>query len=141
MSTESTPQQIIFQQFDEAAVEGWVPGEIEYRQVGKTGEASMRAYSPDDSLSYPDLGGFAFSKAMRALRSAMAQPGTGAWFSAEIKLTGEGGFTMDVDYDSEPAWKVPIVAETYVEEQELFPRDDENQPEWYRQKLREAGQG
>ena len=77
MSTQSTPQQIIFQQFDEAAVEGWVRGEIEYRGVGKTGEASMRAYLAGrlDLVSRPR--GIAFSMAMRALRSAMAQPGTG----------------------------------------------------------------
>ena len=138
MNGEVSPQQLIFDAFDKAAADGWVRGEIEYRRVGKTGEASIRAYAADGTVSYPDVGGLAFSKAMRNLRSAMAQPGTGAWFSATIKLTPDGGFAMDVDYDREPQWKVPVVAETYVEEQELFPRDEENQPEWYRAKLREG---
>ena len=56
----------------------------------------------------------------------------------ETSIFLDGGFAMDVDYDREPQWKVPVVAETYVEEQELFPRDEENQPEWYRAKLREG---
>lgn len=45
---------------------------------------------------------------------------------------------MDVDYDNEPDWKIPVVPATYAEEQEQFPRDLEHQPEWYQQKLREA---
>lgn len=132
MTAETSPQQVIFDEFRRAAAPGWVRGEIEYRRVGKTGEASIRAYDVDDNVSYPDLGGLSFRRAMRSLRSSMAQPGSGTWFTASIVLTPEGGFSMEADYDNEPAWKVPVVALTYAEEQELFPRDEANQPEWYK---------
>jgi hypothetical protein len=129
---------VIFDEFVRAAGPGWVRGEIRYRMVGKIAETDLFAYDSDGDLSYPDLGGFALDRAVREIRSQMAQPSSGAWFSAKIELTPDGGFSMDADYDDEPEWDVPVVAETYLEEQELFPRDEANQPDWYRQKLQEA---
>lgn len=132
---------MIFDEFARGAVPGWAQGEIRYRQVGKLGEAELLAYDGDGRLSYPDVGGLAWHRAVREIRSQMAQPGSGAWLSATIRLTSDGGFSMDANYDDEPAWRIPAVAGTYAEEQELFPRDEAHQPDWYRAKLREASQG
>lgn len=130
-------QQTIFSEFARNVPGPWVRGEIAYRRAGRTAEATMRALA-EDGGEMSVSGGMKLTKAIRALREEMAQPGAGAWLSAAITLTPNGQFTMDVDYDNEPAWKIPIVADTYAEEQQLFPRDEEHQPEWFKQKLRIA---
>ena len=141
MSTETTPQQAIFNEFSSAAECGWVRGEILYRMSGRMAEAEFEAVDAEGGVSYPDVSGTALFKAIEELRRAMAGPGTGAWMSATIALASAGGFSLDADFDNEPAWDVPVVAETYAEEQDLFPRDEQNQPDWYRQKVREANKG
>lgn len=136
---EARPEGIIYREFDRVAGAGWQTGTLIYRLAGKVGESSATAKHYDGRTTHPVIDGFAMDEAVEALRAAMARPGTGAWFTATIHLTVNGSFSMDVDYDNEPDWRIPVVPATYGEEQEQFPRDREHQPEWYQQKLREAG--
>lgn len=91
-----------------------------------------------DSHPDPDLD---LVEAVETIRQQLAQPGTGAWFSATFRFERSGKLTMDADYDHEPAWEMSPVPETYAEEQELFPRDIDHQPDWYQHKLRQAAAG
>ncbi|MGI4895826.1 MAG: hypothetical protein ACRYF3_12010 [Janthinobacterium lividum] len=72
------------------------------------------------------------------LRQALYQEGRGAWYSAKAVVTRDGGIIIDLDYDNEPQWHRPVVPLTYVRDLEMFPRDLEHQPEWLREKIREA---
>jgi hypothetical protein len=132
----SSPQQQIFEAFAAAAPTNWRTGRITYRMAGRTSEFSVSATDEDGTVSSPGVAGFELGDAVEELRERMAQPGKGAWLSATIELEASGRISIDVDYDGEPAWDAPVVDETYVEEQELHPRDDEFQPPWYRDKLR-----
>jgi hypothetical protein len=137
-SDGESPEMVIFRAFAQAATPGWVRGEIDIRYAGKTAERSARAFDGSGNVSYPRIRGFELGNAAKELRDRFAQAGSGAWFSVRINLTADGGFSLDADYDNEPAWKTPTDSGHYVEEQERYPRDFAHQPEWYRQKLAEA---
>ncbi len=53
-------------------------------------------------------------------------------------MTPEGGATAEYNYDSEPEWDVPIDPIAYVTDQEKFPRHEEHQPDWLKQRLAEG---
>lgn len=132
-------QQQIFTAFAAAAPANWQAGRITYRMAGRTSEFSASATEADGKVSFVNVSGFELGDVIEELREVMAQPSKGAWLSATVELQASGQITIDVDYDTEPAWDVDVVAETYVEEQQLHPRDPELQPAWYRERLRVAG--
>jgi hypothetical protein len=65
-----------------------------------------------------------------ALRRKMYQPGKGTWLTASISVTSDGHFATDFDYETEPAWSMPVDAGIYAAELAEFPRDDV--PAWMR---------
>ena len=67
----------------------------------------------------------------------MYQPGAGTWFTFALDITSDGRAQSSFDYDNEP--EIPEADPTvYLTDQEKFPRDVENQPDWYRGRLAEA---
>ena len=140
MSDASGPsdEQRIFDEFAAAAEDGWVSGEIRVLEAGKQAEYRLVAFHADGRKSFPNPQGFALEDAIDNIRTRLYQTGRGAWFSAVFRLEPNGRFTADFDYDSEPPWDIPVVDATYLEEQQLFPRDEQHQPDWYRQKLDRA---
>lgn len=77
--------------------------------------------------------------ALEALRAAHYREGTGTWFSAQIVVTKDGGATAKYNYDDEPDWgEAPVDSLAYVDDQEVFPRREEKQPEWLKLKLAEG---
>lgn len=121
-----------------AAPLGWVELRRVQVQVGKTGQAFHRAVltngEEDGRWSAP----MAVGKALRELRSLMYRPGKGAWYTAVCTVTSSGEVSFDVD-DDEPQWDIDVVPETYAEDLEMFPRDEEHRPAWLQEKLRLAG--
>ncbi|AUN38793.1 hypothetical protein [Tsukamurella tyrosinosolvens] len=71
------------------------------------------------------------------LRAAMYQQGLGTWFSAVIRVNRSGAVDAEFNYDDEPDWNTvdPIA---YLTDQEAFPRDRENQPQWLQEKVAEG---
>jgi hypothetical protein len=132
-------QQTIFTEVAQVAPAGWTTAEIAYRRAGKTAEHVLVIHLADGTTTSPGVQGFAFSKAMKELRKRTYQRDRGAWFTATVTLSAQGRLSMDLDYDGEPAWLTPVVAGTYAEEQEQYPRDADHQPAWYAAKLQEAG--
>ncbi|RZU11056.1 uncharacterized protein DUF600 [Kribbella rubisoli] len=65
-----------------------------------------------------------------ALRREMYQSGRGTWLTASISVTSDGHFATDFDYETEPAWSMPVDAGIYAAELAEFPRDDV--PAWMR---------
>ncbi|MBS4102571.1 hypothetical protein [Tsukamurella paurometabola] len=72
------------------------------------------------------------------LRAAMYQEGLGTWFSAVIRVDREGSFDATFNYDDEPEWDAPVDPIVYLTDQETFPRDVENQPQWLQEKIAEG---
>ncbi|MFS0702229.1 hypothetical protein AB6N24_19830 [Cellulomonas sp. 179-A 4D5 NHS] len=72
------------------------------------------------------------------LREVMYVPSAGTWFGVEIEITADGRTQTRFHHDDEPAWLLPPDDETYVDDLEKYPRDEENQPEWLRQKVARA---
>jgi len=72
------------------------------------------------------------------LREVMYRPGAGTWFSAVIEVTADGAMTSRFNYDDEPEWTAPVSPIAYVSDQERFPRDEANQPEWLKERLAEG---
>ncbi len=68
----------------------------------------------------------------------MYPPGKGAGYTAACTIRGDGGTPFDFHDDSQPEWQVHVAPGSYVEDSQLFPRDDEHHPEWLKHKVREA---
>jgi hypothetical protein len=131
--------QRIGQAMIEAAPPDWVRLAMHYRQAATTGQSKSTVTKSDGSTTWLHGLPTDMDEAFWELRGALYQEGKGAWYSAEAVVTRDGRITIDVDYDSEPQWFRPVVPLTYVEDLEMFPRDLEHQPEWLREKIREAG--
>ncbi|MBI9115114.1 hypothetical protein [Sanguibacter suaedae] len=123
--------------FVSAAPDGWRTGEMLFVQVGKTSEfqASARV---GDGLSVPFRVAPTTVRAFHKLRTSMAEPGRGAWFTARCQLEAPGKMKLDFDYDNEPEWSTPTSVGHYLEEWERHPRDPEHTPEWLAERLRQA---
>lgn len=74
------------------------------------------------------------------LRSEMYEEGKGSWFTARIVIDPPGRYSIEYDYDGEPAFKPALQADVYALDFEHFPRSEENTPDWLREKLTEAKQ-
>jgi hypothetical protein len=122
------------------APDGWVRATTRMYAVRPTGERHTEYQLQDGSTKVSHPEGLELTKAFIALREAMYQPGKGTWFAAELKLTREGHFSADFDYDLEPAWHGPAPsARGYADDLRKFRRDPEHIPGWLRAKLDEAG--
>ena len=76
------------------------------------------------------------------LREVMYSRGSGAWFSATFRVareaSGETSANAWFNYDEEPEWNFSVDPVQYAIDLEDFPRDEENIPDWLRERLSEA---
>jgi hypothetical protein len=114
-------------------------------QVG--GVAEILMYAQNDAGSWERLKRlreFVNSKALDDLHWACYTPGTGSWFTATVTVYRDGRVETDFDYDSDPratdpVMEIPLTPEALRREIEMFPRDEENWPEWFKTKRAEFG--
>jgi hypothetical protein len=109
-----------------------------------TNEQHIRAYNPGGKFLSPNgpfndaRGSYELSKAMKRLREASYREGSGTWFGVHVTVTASGSATVEYNYDDEPQWDAPVDPVVYVRDQEKFPRDEDRQPEWLKQRLAEG---
>jgi hypothetical protein len=74
---------------------------------------------------------------MYRLREVFHLPGSGAWYSIRIRVTGDGQFEADYDYEAEPRFRSgpAPAAEDFRRDTAWFTRDEEHTPFWLRNKL------
>lgn len=84
------------------------------------------------------LGGRFNSDLVRSLRKVMCEPEAGTWYSAIFAANPDGSLTSSFNCDEEPDWDAPVDPIAYVTDQEKFPRDEANQPDWLKQCLAEG---
>lgn len=79
---------------------------------------------------------------LRELREIMYSQGSGTWFSATFRVVreacGETSANAWFNYDEEPEWNFSVDPGQYAIDLEDFPRDEENIPDWLRERLSEA---
>jgi hypothetical protein len=121
------------------APSGWERLEMTCWQAARTGGSRKWATFPDGSTTWIRGVDMDFHDAVRELRRALYREGRGTWYTAEAVITRDGRIVFAFDVDGEPQWDAPVVPSTYVEDLKMFPRDLEHQPEWLREKVREAG--
>ncbi|MET0234701.1 MAG: TNT domain-containing protein [Kibdelosporangium sp.] len=116
-----------------AAPPEWQQVTVHYRAVGRYHEMTAELANENDeprpwSVS-PDLGAL-FGK----LRAGMYRDGRGTWFNARYQLDRPSSYNLEYDRE-EPEWDNPPPPPAFPDELQLFPRDEENIPEWLTRRL------
>ncbi len=117
----------------QAAPERWAQLSVEFREVGRYYEIAAELTDPDGRIepwSPPKEVAGQFAQ----LRGAMhGEPG-GTWFNARYTIERPSRYNLDFDR-AEPSWRMPPPMQAYHDELELFPRAEENVPEWLMRRL------
>lgn len=98
--------------------------------------ASFEAACMDGSTRVVVPPGRAISR-MDELRTVTYREGKGAWFTARLEIERSGRYSVEFDYDGEPAFVPPLAGSAYVQDLRRFPRSREHTPQWLRAKLAE----
>ncbi|OLF13601.1 hypothetical protein BU204_26525 [Actinophytocola xanthii] len=118
------------------APDNWEQLTVDYRAVGRYSEATGRVvYADGGSEAWtmpPDLQGL-FAR----LRGGMYRDGRGTWFNARYRLDHPSSYNLEYDRE-EPAWEKPPPPQAYPDDMRLFPRTEDNVPEWLRRRLAAA---
>lgn len=97
--------------------------------VGERHSGWIRSYH--DNRPYDNVAPAELYDQMIALRSELAEPGSGAFTYAKFVVEAGTGTRMTMRQDSrEPQLDPPYTAQDCTRELELFPRDDERTPTW-----------
>jgi hypothetical protein len=107
----------------------WAQVAVYFRAVGRYHEmtADLTVENDDEPRPWavpPDLAGL-FAK----LRAGMYREGRGTWFNARYQLDRPSSYNLEYDRD-EPHWNAPPPPPAFADELRIFPRDDENVPDW-----------
>jgi nicrotizing toxin Mtb-like protein len=118
------------------APDDWEQLTVDYRAVGRYAESTGQVTFTDGSAEPwempADLRGL-FAR----LRGGMYREGRGTWFNARYRLDHPSSYNLEYDRD-EPVWDLPPPPQAYPDDMRLFPRSDENVPEWLRRRLAAA---
>jgi hypothetical protein len=103
-----------------------------YRSAGFVGEDEVRVVDSGRGISPSISGGGRVGMAWHRLREVMAeQPGRGAWFTTTVRVSTDGRYSFDFDYDNEPDWHIRPLDETYMADLEKYPRPPDQIPAWH----------
>ena len=118
------------------APEDWEQLTVDYRAVGRYAESTGQVVYSDgaaESWTMPaDL-----QSLFARLRGGMYREGRGTWFNARYRLDHPSSYNLEYDRE-EPEWDLPPAPQAYPDDLRLFPRSDDNVPEWLRRRLATA---
>ncbi|WP_410668604.1 glycohydrolase toxin TNT-related protein [Amycolatopsis sp. cmx-4-68] len=111
-----------------AAPRDWRKVTAEYRAVGRyhelTGEIVTEDGTVHDWLATHDI-----ATLFGRLRGGMYRDGRGTWFNARYQLDHPSSYNLEYNRD-EPVWNLAPPPQAYSDELRMFPRTEENVPEW-----------
>jgi hypothetical protein len=125
----------VYRSMVRAAPPGWMTIELSITGLGASTDYRNASFAQDNSRTSLDLDADGMEAGMK-LREGMFRPGEGTWYMALLTVEPNGKYDVRYDYDSAPL--DPDFGETLddihdeaLEDQELFPRDQEHLPEWH----------
>ncbi|HET6499996.1 MAG TPA: TNT domain-containing protein [Amycolatopsis sp.] len=111
-----------------AAPPDWRRVSAQYRAVGRYHELTGEILTEDGTVrewtATHDIAAL-FGR----LRAGMYREGRGTWFNARYQLDHPSSYNLEYDRD-EPRWNLAAPPQAYADELRMFPRADENVPEW-----------
>jgi hypothetical protein len=125
----------VFRELIASAGGDWTSLELAVIGVGARTSFSAVATSRDGSQSTPRLSTDG-ARACVKLREVMYRPGGGTWYTARFTVDATQQCQVNYDYDSEPTdpdfeETVDDIRDELIEDQEMFPRDQEHLPGWH----------
>lgn len=107
---------------------------VKYSKIGRFGTLDgIALYNDSPSEKFLPSGRLMFTTAK--LRHSMATACTGTWFIATFRITPGAPMTVSFDYDSKPELPEEPDRRTYEDEQQSYPRSEENMPDWFKKGL------
>ncbi|GAB3762995.1 antitoxin YezG family protein [Microlunatus parietis] len=114
----------------QAGPPGWKNARLTISAVASLIRAKM-AYELDDGSLDTSTGIDGYTQlACGDLRTSMYREGSGTWYNATFTLTSDGRLETDFDYDN-PPFDGDYEAELLEDDQERYPRSQENLPAWH----------
>jgi hypothetical protein len=125
----------IFTEIQNATSRDSMKKELCVRGLASSMDISLSETMKDGSPATHHLGTRGARSCM-ALREMMYRPGKGAWYSARFTIDAQQACEVQYDYDSVPVDSdfgetLEDIRDELIEDQKLFPRDQENLPEWH----------
>ncbi|TCO65492.1 TNT domain-containing protein [Actinocrispum wychmicini] len=125
-----------------AAPTEWAQVTVHYRAVGRyhemTAELAVQAADHTDDAEPEEVRPWTVAPDLATLfarlRGGMYRDGRGTWFNARYQLDRPSSYNLEYDRD-EPRWTNPPPPPAFADELRIFPRDDENVPEWLARRL------
>lgn len=120
-----------------AAPRDWRRVTAEYRAVGRyhelTGEVVVADGSTEEWMATHDI-----ATLFGRLRAGMYREGRGTWFNARYQLDHPSSYNLEYDRD-EPQWDLAPPPQAYADELRMFPRSEENVPDWLMRRMSGLG--
>ena len=110
------------------APEDWEHIRTEFRATGRYFELSAEIVGADGAAR-AWTASHEIATSFAKLRAGMYREGRGTWFNARYQIDRPSSYNLEFDR-SEPQWRTPPPPPAYRDELHLFPRSDENVPEW-----------
>ncbi|MGA6163757.1 glycohydrolase toxin TNT-related protein [Amycolatopsis magusensis] len=120
-----------------AAPRDWQRVTAEYRAVGRYHELTGEIVTADgDSREW--VATHDIATLFGRLRGGMYRDGRGTWFNARYQLDHPSSYNLEYDRD-EPSWDLMPPPQAYADELRMFPRAEENIPEWLMRRMSGLG--
>ncbi|MGX7827519.1 glycohydrolase toxin TNT-related protein [Actinokineospora sp. 24-640] len=116
-----------------AAPADWASVEVAFRAIGRYTEVRGQVSFTDERTAEVPIAPEVVGLFVR-LRAGMYREGRGTWFNARYQLDRPAAYNLEYDRD-EPRWQNPPPPPAFVDELRMFPREDENVPEWLTRRL------
>ncbi|WP_243770171.1 TNT domain-containing protein [Amycolatopsis acidicola] len=120
-----------------AAPRDWRRVTAQYRAVGRYHELTGEVLNEDGSVS-EWMATHDIATLFGRLRGGMYREGRGTWFNARYQLDHPSSYNLEYDRD-EPRWDLQPPPQAYADELRMFPRSEENIPEWLMRRMSGLG--
>ncbi|UUV35401.1 glycohydrolase toxin TNT-related protein [Amycolatopsis roodepoortensis] len=111
-----------------AAPRDWRKVTAEYRAVGRYHEMTGEIIT-EDGTSHEWVATHDIATLFGRLRAGMYRDGRGTWFNARYQLDHPSSYNLEYNRD-EPQWRLAPPPQALSDELRMFPRSEENVPEW-----------
>jgi hypothetical protein len=125
----------IYRSMVRAAPRGWKIIKLSISGLGANTDYRNASFAQDGSRTSLGIDSTGTEAGAR-LREVMFLPGKGTWYTGTFTVESTGKCEAQYDYDSAPLdldfeETLADIRDELIEDQELFPHDQENLPEWH----------